>query len=84
MPYLHYYRSFFLSQQIRCSYPNSIPNHCLENFLLIRSEIKKINRNYQVYVVFRHVDNINVEPYAVKIYTEIVTKGSYDGLFQEE
>ena len=71
------------SAYIREKYINPVDCHRLNGGVVVRLEMKTINRREQRAVVFRHDDFEGVELYAVQRFCRIETEGHGDHFFDK-
>ena len=62
-------------------YPNTTSQERLRDLLVIRREIKKVNKQDKRCIVFRHSDFENVEIYCAERYARVLTEGSEADFF---
>ena len=62
-------------------YPNTTSQERLGDLLVIRREIKKVNKQDKRCIVFRHSDFENVEIYCAERYARVLTEGSEADFF---
>ena len=71
------------SQAIRDKYTNPADRHRLSGGIVIRQEVRNINRPDQQTIVFRHNDFDDVELYAIKRFCLVETEGNKDHFFKD-
>ena len=77
MKYLH------PSQNIRDKYPNHTSSEKLGELIVIRQEVKKVNRKDQMCIVMRHDSWPNQEMYCVKKWAKIIQEGDPASFFDQ-
>ena len=71
------------SAAIRERYTNPQPRHILENLLVIRKEVRKINRRDQMAIVMRHDEFPGIELYCIEKFVHITTSGPPEHYFTD-
>ena len=76
------------SEHIRNMYPNPPKNHRVEDMVVLRQEIKKINRRDQLAIVLRHqafqVDGENIELHTTQRFCRVMVEGDPDFFFTSD
>ena len=75
---------FMHPRPIICAkYPNATATDRLEGLLVIRKELKKVNRVDRMCIIFRHGDFENKELHCVERYCNVTTEGAAADYFDE-
>ena len=77
-------KKFLHPRPIICAkYPNATASDRLEGLLVIRKELKKVNRVDRMCIIFRHGDFEGQELHCVECYCNVATKGAAADYFDE-